>query len=170
MLLELWKAFLPTDTEDDKIHTTRVHVFSGSVFYADDMFEREADEFLENRNFSRAYRIPGQRIGFIWHVYPADTTVNMLRRIQQVFAEAERDLTPTNLPDRIILVCMFNDIDLNRAGNEQMCTGNAQQVAKFLQGFLARSLVQSWSPDLGSLGIMTRLQTLEKSGMRSPRR
>ena len=59
---------------------------------------------------------------------------------------------------------MFTDIDLHRAGNEQVCIDNAQQVAKFLQGFHARSLVQSWSPDLGSLGIMTRLQTFEKMG------
>ena len=36
---------------------------------------------------------------------------------------------------------MFHDIDLNRAGNEQMCINNAQQVCLFLQRFRARSLV-----------------------------
>ena len=41
------------------------------------------------------------------------------------------DPTTKNWPDSTIFMSMFNDIELNRAGNEQMCINSAQQVAEF---------------------------------------
>ena len=52
-------------------------------------------------------------------------------RIQQLVAEAVMDISPKNLPDSSIVMSMFNDIEFNRAGNEQMCINSAQQVAEF---------------------------------------
>ena len=59
------------------------------------------------------------------------TTVNMLRKIQKVFAEAERDLAPTNLPDQIIFVRMFNHVDLNMAGASGCASTTINKLPKF---------------------------------------
>ena len=69
-----------------------------------------------------------QPTGFIWHVYPVDTTVNNFSR--------KRGGIPRGRSFQ-------NDIDLNKAGNEQMCINSAQQAL-----------------DLGNLGIMPRLQAV----------
>ena len=52
-------------------------------------------------------------------------------RIQQLVADAVMDPTPKNLPGNIIFMSMFNDIELNRAGNERMCINTDQQDADF---------------------------------------
>ena len=56
-------------------------------------------------------------------------------RIQQLVAEAGRGPTPKNSPDRIIFMSMLNGIELNRAGNDQMCILSAQHVADFSDNF-----------------------------------
>ena len=38
---------------------------------------------------------------------------------------------PKDVPDRIILLSIFNDMVLNKTSNEQMCISTAQQVADF---------------------------------------
>ena len=65
---------------------------------------------------------------------------------------------------------MFNDIDLNRAGDEQMYSNNAQRDADFLQDFTIQIIGASLGPGLSSLGTTTRLKAHEESGTRSPNR
>ena len=67
--------------------------------------------------------------------YDADeiwkTTLISFSKIVQLVAEAEEDLEPKNLPNRMItFMSMFND-DLKRASIAQSCITNAEQVADF---------------------------------------
>ena len=67
------------------------------------------------------------------------------------------------LHEHVIFMSMFNDIDLNRAGDEQMYIINAQRDVDLLQDFTIQIIGASSGTDLSSLGTTTRLEgTREK--------
>ena len=67
---------------------------------------------------------------------PRQFVVAEFTRIQQLVADAVMDFTPKNLPVNVIFMSMFNDIELNRAGHEQMWINRAQQDADFSTDFM----------------------------------
>ena len=103
---------------------------------------------------SKCWEFGTANIIFTWHVCPGDTTVKILRRMQQLVAEAESDPTPKIFPDRTIF----------RADNEQMCIINAQHVANLSKDFepghwrhIGPGFEQSWNYDSKMTDIVAQL-------------
>ena len=120
-----------------------------------------ANRFLEDRKLHLELEIFwDSRPNFIWLVYRVHTTVKLLGSFQQLFVEAVKHPTPNNFQDRTICMFMLNDIELNSAGNEQMCIKSAEHAADVSKDFKPDHR-RHIGPDPSSPGTTTRSNTFE---------
>ena len=63
---------------------------------------------------------------FEWKIFAGTTASEILQQIQKGL-EGQR-IRPESFSDRIIFMSMFNDIDLDKKGNEDSCNINSRKI------------------------------------------
>ena len=81
----------------------------------------------ETNYFSELTRIDGKPIEFEWKIFPGFTTAKMMDELQ---------CDPADFKDRIIFMSMFNDIEWEARGNEELCGNNSRSGAEYARQFL----------------------------------
>ena len=71
---------------------------------------------------------------FEWKIFPGFTAGGILNEIQKMMGELQCD--PADFKDRIIFMPMFNDIEWEARGNEELCGNNSRSVAEYARKFL----------------------------------
>ena len=114
--------------------TAKVHVFSDSVLCLGRMgddpnqsWKNKIKWYSETNFFSELNRIDGKSMEFEWMILPAFKTAAILKEIQNKIGESQCD--PADFKDRIIFVSMFNDIEWEARGEEELCENNSTSVA-----------------------------------------
>ena len=70
---------------------------------------------------------------------PGFKTAAILKEIQNKMGELQCD--PADFKDRIIFMSMFNDIEWEARGNEELSENNSKSVAEYARQIFSRSLV-----------------------------
>ena len=68
----------------------------------------------------------GDPVNFEWKIFPGAKALDILHKIQEHLQG--KNITPEKFSDRIIFMSMFNDIDLERKGNEDSCYFKEDQI------------------------------------------
>ena len=76
-------------------------------------------------------RLTGKPLDVEWKIFPVATALELLHRIQKEL-EGKR-IRPESFSDRIIF--MFNDIDLDKKGNEDSCIINSRKIKIYASRF-----------------------------------
>ena len=74
-----------------------------------------------------------EAIEFEWNVFPGFSTLQILQEIQKDLQC--QNVEPERFSGRIIFMSMFNDIEWEKRGIEEMCINNSEQVKSFAQRF-----------------------------------
>ena len=121
--------------------TAKVHVFSDSVLCLGRMgddpnqsWKSKIKCLSETNFFSELNRIDGKPMEFEWMILPALKTAAILKEIQNKIGESQCD--PVDFKDMIIFMSMFNDIEWEARGNEEICENNSKSVAEYARQFL----------------------------------
>ena len=83
--------------------------------------------------FRELQGLDGEPIDFEWQNFPGATSLDLLLKIQRDL-EGKRT-TPEDFSDRIIFMSMFNDIVLDKKGNEYSCNTTAREIIEYASGF-----------------------------------
>ena len=109
--------------------TAKVHVYSDAVLClgkihdpveAIEPWKGQVATFRVENSFSELLGLDGEPIEFEWTIFPGFTALQILHKFQSDLQGAH--IEPEEFSDRIIFMSMFNDIDLNKKGNEASCT------------------------------------------------
>ena len=75
----------------------------------------------------------GEAIDFEWKIFPGATALDIVHEIQ---ADLEgKHVTPENFSDRIIFMSMFNDIVVEKKGNEDSCAVTSKKIKEYASKF-----------------------------------
>ena len=89
--------------------------------------------FKDVPHFQRTQGADGAPIQFEWTIFPGATALDLFHIIQE---DVEgKHITPENVSDRIIFMSMFNDIDLDKNGNEDSCTTTSKEIKEYTSKF-----------------------------------
>ena len=141
--------------------TAKVHVYSDSVLCLGKI--HDPGEAIEKWNghvatvqvensFSELLGLDAEPIEFEWTIFPGFTALEILHKIQSDLEGAHSE--PEEFSDKIIFMSMFNDIDLNKKGNEDACTLTSTKIQEYafeicektlgIRGTWKRREVASW--------------------------
>ena len=95
--------------------------------------------YSETNFFCELNRIDGKPMEFDWKILPGFKKAAILKEIQNKMGELQCDTA--DFKDRIIFMSMFNDIEWEARGNEELCENNSKIVAEYARQFFSRSLV-----------------------------
>ena len=105
--------------------TAKVHVFSDLVLCLGRMgddpirsWKNKIQWHSDTNFFSELNRIDVKPMDFEWQILPGSTKVGILKEIQKKMDELQCD--PGDLKDKIIFMSMFNDIEWDARGNEEL--------------------------------------------------
>ena len=116
----------------------KVRVYSDSILClgkmssgeeAEARWSSQVSEFQEYCPVEEFLGIDGEAIEFEWNLVPRFTTLQIPRQIEN------ESTTPEQFLDRIMFMCMFNDIDWTKRNNEETCTSNSEQEKWYAQKF-----------------------------------
>ena len=123
-----WERFTLLNDQAMKWAKARVYVYSDSVFGLgglnahDDAIRRWKDQVstLQMCNtFRELQGLDGEPIEFEWTIFTGSSALQLLHTIQKDL-EGKR-IDAEEFSDRIMFMSMFNDIDLEKRGNEDTC-------------------------------------------------
>ena len=121
----------------------KVHAYSDSVLClgkihdpgeAIEQWKGQMTTFQVENSFSELLGLDGFPIDFEWTIVPGFTALQILHKIQSDLDGAHNELE--EFIDRIIFMSMFNDIDLNKKGNEASCTLTSTKIQGYASNFV----------------------------------
>ena len=77
--------------------------------------------------------LDGEPIDFEWKIFPRATALVILHEIQATLQG--KHITPENFGDRIIFMSMFNDIILDKRGDEDSCALTSRKIKEYASKF-----------------------------------
>ena len=96
-------------------------------------WSNQVEEFQMYYTVEEFLGIDGEAIEFEWNVLPGVTTLQILQRIQNDLQS--KNIEPEQLPDRIIFMSIFKDIDWTKRNVEETCASNSKKVKLHAQRF-----------------------------------
>ena len=100
--------------------------------------------------FRELQGLHGEPIDFDWKNFPGATALDLLHKFQKDLEG--KCITPKNFSDRIISMSMFNDIDLDKKGNEDSCNTTSRNIKMYAQDSL-KNTGHSWVLEKKASGI-----------------
>ena len=83
--------------------------------------------------FRELQGLDGESTDFEWKIFPGATALDLLHEIQ---ADLQgKHVTLENFSDRIIFISMFNDIVLEKRGNEDSCAITSEKIKEHAWAF-----------------------------------
>ena len=152
----LWEKPVLLNDQATKWTKARVNVYwdtiIGKMHDPEDAIKRWNDQVSTvkmRHTFRELQGLDGEPIDFEWKISPGATVLDFLSEIQ---ADLQgKHVTPENFSARIVFMTMFNDIELEKKGNEDSCpitSGKIKDYAsKFNDGhwaFLGRGEGSEW--------------------------
>ena len=77
--------------------------------------------------------LDGEPIDFEWKIFPRAAALVILHEIQATLQG--KHITPENFGDRIIFMSMFNDIILDKRGEEDSCALTSRKIKEYASKF-----------------------------------
>ena len=99
---------------------------------------------------------------FEWTIVPGFTALQILHKIQSDLEGAHNE--PEEFIDRIIFMSMFNDMDLNKKGNECILYIDIYENSGICIKFCERTLGIHWTRKRRDVVSLVQLQTRWKMG------
>ena len=122
--------------DSNKVDESRIYVYSDSVLCLEKMFgPGEAIKWWDDQvstlkmchTFRELQGLDGEPVDFEWKIFPR--SLDFLHEIQ---ADLQgKHVTPEHFSDRIIFMSMFNDIVLEKRGNEVSCAITSRKIKEF---------------------------------------
>ena len=118
----------------------RVYVYSDSVLCLgkqhgpEDAVRKRSDQVSTLKMcFRELQGLDGDPIDFEWKIFPGAKALGILHKIQ---ADLQgKNITLEKFSDRIILMSMFNDIELERKDNEDSCALTSRKIKEYASKF-----------------------------------
>ena len=77
--------------------------------------------------------LDGEPIDFEWKIFPGATALDILHKIQAGLQG--KNIRPEKFSDRIVFMSMFNDIILDKRGNEDSCALTSRKIKEYASNF-----------------------------------
>ena len=91
--------------------------------------------------FRELQGLVGEPIDFEWTSFPGASALDLLHAIQ--WDLEEKNTIPEDFSDRIILMSMFNDIDLDKKGYEDSCIPTSDTIKDYASRFKKKDIGHS---------------------------